>query len=72
MKNNQTETFKHGIAKPMLAAVNPFIANTAKDYDMSYKSVEMYYNIYGNTSKLYEKLEEYIKQRSTDRIKTEK
>lgn len=56
MENNSKETVKHGI--------NPFIANTAKDYDMNYKTVEAYYNMYGNTSKLYEKLEEYIKQRS--------
>ena len=51
-------------ANRLLAAVNPFIANTAKDYDMSYESVEVYYNRYGSTSTLYEKLEEHIKQRS--------
>jgi hypothetical protein len=46
------------------AAVNPFIASTAKDYDMSYESVEVYYNRYGSTAMFYEKLEEHIKQRS--------
>jgi hypothetical protein len=51
-------------AKPVLAAVNPFIANTAKDYDMSYESVEVYYNRYGSTPMFYEKLEEHLKQRS--------
>jgi hypothetical protein len=47
-----------------LLAVNPFIANTAKDYDMSYESVEVYYNRYGSTPMFYEKLEEHLKQRS--------
>lgn len=44
--------------------INPFIASTAKDYDMSYQSVEVYYNRYGSTSMFYEKLEEHLKQRS--------
>jgi hypothetical protein len=48
----------------LLAAVNPFIANTAKDYDMSYEAVEVYYNRYGSAPMFYEKLEEHIKQRS--------
>ena len=51
-------------ANRVLAAVNPFIASTAKDYDMSYESVEVYYNRYGSTAMFYEKLEEHIKQRS--------
>ena len=48
----------------VLANVNPFIANTAKDYDMNYESVEVYYNRYGSTNEFYEKLEEHIKTRS--------
>jgi hypothetical protein len=51
-------------AKPMLAAVNPFIISTAKDYDMSYESVKVYYDRYGSTPLFYEKLEEHIKHRS--------
>jgi len=47
-----------------LVAVNPFIANTAKDYDINYEAVEVYYSRYGNTAMFYEKLEEHIKQRS--------
>lgn len=41
-----------------------FIANTARDYDMSYESVEVYYNRYGSTQIFYDKLEEHIEQRS--------
>lgn len=48
----------------LVAAVNPFIANTAKDYDISYEAVEVYYNRYGSTAMFYEKLEEHLKQRS--------
>lgn len=51
-------------ANRVLANVNPFIANTAKDYDMSYESVEVYYNRYGSTNEFYEKLEEHINTRS--------
>jgi hypothetical protein len=47
-----------------LAAVNPYIASTAKDYDVSYEEVEVYYNLYGSTPIFYEKLEEHLKQRS--------
>lgn len=50
--------------KRVLANVNHFIANTAKDYDMSYESVEVYYKRYGSTNEFYEKLEEHIKTRS--------
>ena len=50
-------------ANRLLSAVNPFIASTARDYDMSYESVEVYYNQYGSTAMFYEKLEEHIKQR---------
>lgn len=48
-------------ANRVLATVNPFISNTAKDYDMSYESVEVYYNRYGSTPQFYEKLEEHLK-----------
>jgi hypothetical protein len=51
-------------ANRLLAAVNPFIANTAKDYDISYEAVEVYYSRYGSTEMFYEKLEEHLKQRS--------
>lgn len=44
--------------------VNPFIANTAKDYDVNYELVEVYHNRYGSTNLFYEKLEEHIKTRS--------
>ena len=60
-----TNTNENGnCANRVLANVNPFIANTAKDYDMSYESVEVYYNRYGSTNEFYEKLEEHIKTRS--------
>lgn len=60
-----TNTNENGnYANRVLATVNPFIASTAKDYDMSYESVEVYYNRYGSTPMLYEKLEEHLKQRS--------
>jgi len=49
----------------LLAAVNPFIASTAKDYDMCYESVEVYYNRYGSTPLFYLKLEDHIKQRTS-------
>lgn len=64
----QTDSKKHENptdANNVLAAVNPFIASTAKDYDMSYESVEVYYNRYGSTPMFYEKLEEHLKQRSS-------
>ena len=41
---------------------NPFIANTAKDYDLSYQAVETIYNRYGGTAMFYEKLEELLNQ----------
>ena len=44
--------------------LNPFIMSTAKDYDMTYLAVEIYYNKYGSTPMFYEKLEEHIKERS--------
>ena len=43
---------------------NPFIQQTALDYSMSYSSVEEIYNKYGCTEAFYNKLEEYIKERS--------
>jgi hypothetical protein len=65
MENKTSINHENGNdANRLLAAVNPFIANTAKDYDMSYESVEVYYNRYGSTAMFYEKLEEHIKQRS--------
>jgi len=65
MENKTSTNNENGNnANRLLAAVNPFIASTAKDYDMSYESVEVYYNSYGNTPIFYEKLEEHIKQRS--------
>ena len=65
MKNNTLINHENGNeANRLLAAVNPFIENTAKDYDMSYEAVEVYYNRYGSTAMFYEKLEEHIKQRS--------
>jgi hypothetical protein len=41
---------------------NPFIAQTAEDYDMDYECVEYIYNHYHEN--FYEKLEEFIKRRS--------
>jgi hypothetical protein len=46
----------------MKTNVNPFISQTAYDYDMSYESVEYIYNNFKEN--FYEKLEDYIKQRS--------
>ena len=48
----------------LLSAVNPFILQTSKDYDMTYEAVEVYYNRYGATPMLYEKLEQHLKERS--------
>lgn len=65
--NMQTDLKKHKMATDannVLPAVNPFIASTAKDYDMSYENVEVCYNRYGSTAMFYEKLEEHTKQRS--------
>lgn len=42
---------------------NPFIFQTALDYDMPYDQVERMYKLY--PEKFYEKLEEYIKQRAS-------
>lgn len=65
MENNTSTKHENGNdANRLLAAVNPFIASTAKDYDMSYEPVEVYYNRYGSTPMFYEKLEEHLKQRS--------
>ena len=65
MENNTSTNYENGNdANRLLAAVNPFIANTAKDYDISYEEVEVYYNRYGSTATFYEKLEEHLKQRS--------
>lgn len=64
MKKDELITKNPADAKPVLAAVNPFIANTAKDYDMTYEAVEVYHNRYGSTAIFYEKLEEHLKQRS--------
>ena len=61
---NVSKEQKGNDANRVLANVNHFIANTAKDYDMSYESVEVYYNRYGSTNEFYEKLEEHIKTRS--------
>lgn len=43
---------------------NPFIAQTADDYDLDYFTVEKFYNHYGNTPMFYEKLEEWIRDRA--------
>lgn len=48
----------------VLETVNNFIANTSKDYDITYEAVEVYYNRYGSTALFYEKLEEHLKHRS--------
>jgi uncharacterized short protein YbdD (DUF466 family) len=42
---------------------DPFIAQTAKDYDMSYEDVERIKNKFPDN--FYEKLEEFIKERSS-------
>ncbi len=52
------------VMEECMTSSNPFIASTAKDYDMSYESVEVYYNRYGSTAMFYEELEKHIKQRS--------
>lgn len=65
MENNTSTNHENGNdANRLLAAVNPFIANTARDYDISCEAVEVYYNRYGSTAMFYEKLEEHLKQRS--------
>lgn len=63
---NKTSTNNENVndANRLLTAINSFIANTAKDYNMSYEAVEVYYNRYGSTAMFYEKLEQHIKQRS--------
>lgn len=43
--------------------MNSFIAQTAKDYDMSYEEVERIHTMYKDN--FYEKLEEQIKHRSS-------
>ena len=43
---------------------NPFIAQTALDYSMSYNADKEVYDKYGSTPLFYEKLEEIIKERS--------
>ena len=65
MENKPSTNHENGNdANRLLAAVNPFIASTAKDYDINYEAVKVYYNRYGSTPMFYEKLEEHIKQRS--------
>ena len=44
--------------------MKPFIVQTAKDYDMEYSEVERFYNLYFESGMFYEKLEEFIKDRS--------
>lgn len=39
----------------------PFVDSTAKDYDLDYEIVKLYYDKYGSTPMFYEKLEELIK-----------
>ena len=48
----------------MMSKKNQFIVNTAKDYDMSYGEVKSFYDKYGSSLLLYERLEEFIKTRA--------
>ena len=64
MENNTITNHQNGNDDNHVAAVNPFIAQVARDYDIYYGAVEEYYNQYGNTPIFYEKLEEHLKQRS--------
>jgi len=43
---------------------NPYIVQTAIDYDMSYLEVERIYDLYRKKGQFHEKLEEFIKERS--------
>jgi hypothetical protein len=45
---------------------NPFLLQTANDYDMSYEEVERIYKKYPNS--FYEELENYIKNRSNENV----
>lgn len=46
--------------------INPFIMQTALDYDLPVHIIENYYKKYGSTPMFYEKLEEYLKNRIID------
>lgn len=46
-----------------LSSLNPFIASTAKDYDIAYEIAEYYYNKYGSTPMFYKELEDHIKRK---------
>ena len=41
---------------------DPFIQQTAEDYDLSYSIVKLIYDIHRDS--FYEKLEEYLKEKS--------
>jgi len=43
---------------------NAFIQQTAEDYDMKYEDVKYIYDLWKDKGRFYEKLEEYIKERS--------
>ena len=43
---------------------NPFIQQTAVDYDMSYEVVDYICNVYWDKGLFYDKLEEFIAERS--------
>lgn len=44
--------------------INPFIIQTALDYDMDVEIVQDIYNQYNESGRFYEKLEDYIKFRA--------
>lgn len=43
----------------------PFVRQTAKDYDLPVTTVLEYYNKYGSTPMLYEKLEEHLNRKES-------
>jgi len=43
---------------------NKFFEQTASDYDIPYSEVESLYNKWNSEGSFYEKLEEYIKERT--------
>ena len=44
--------------------MNGFILQTAKDYDMAYDMVKVFYDIYGVGASFYDALERHIEDRS--------
>jgi hypothetical protein len=60
MKTHNTEQMNGQLKQP-----NPFIVQTAKDYDMTYSEVKSIHDSCGKSLVgFYEKLEDFIKERA--------